>query len=562
MEELRENELKAQLRHDYLCLQLQERLDHALAPFKVLAEEAAATLDPDNWHDCEEGQLRKGQSKPSSSDWHPRQSNATTEDDEMTEVGNTPSKANLAQSRASATGRRVLPSVSRYLESYRTRQLINSLSDIPSITTDWKLFCKYSAMYVVSWSYFEYVIGLIIFVNAGVVGLSITADLEGNDMTPYTILENIFMAIYIVEVCLRFIAYGVQKNLKDPWVVFDIVLICLGGITVWVLEPVVAAQPEDADSTINSILTPLLIFRIFRLLRLLRALRLVNIFRTLWRLVQGLLHSLGTMCWTFVLVGITLYVFACCAVELITKDEFLRRDPRIEEVASRYFRSIPVTMMSLLQFVTADSIHEIYWDLVMKQPLFIIGVIAIILVVAVALMNLVTAVIVEKAIDNAAMDKEMMSHYNRKRCQDLIPQLRTAFRQIDENGDGSLTLAEIVGNLEALPKEVQDVMAGDAAAEVFEMLDIDGSGLIGEAEIVEGMLQLMLSDVPFETTRMMHTLRVIRFEIAEMRDELKATKRAVDPSLSKRLPNYMLGTVSMGLARISGLREDAQRSSI
>ena len=61
----------------------------------------------------------------------------------------------------------------------------------------------------------------------------------------------------------------------------------------------------------------------------------------------------------------------------------------------RHFPELFVTMLSLVQFVTLDSIGSIYAPLVRKDPLLLIFFMLFILIVSIALMNLVTAVIVE-----------------------------------------------------------------------------------------------------------------------------------------------------------------------
>eukprot|EP00438_Fugacium_kawagutii_P027996 Skav202947 [mRNA] locus=scaffold422:471720:476784:+ [translate_table: standard] len=60
-----------------------------------------------------------------------------------------------------------------------------------------------------------------------------------------------------------------------------------------------------------------------RILRLLRALRALQYFRTVWRLVHGLLNSGNAMLSTCLLIVLTLYIGACLGIEMITKDEFL-----------------------------------------------------------------------------------------------------------------------------------------------------------------------------------------------------------------------------------------------
>merc|ERR1719265_2511921 len=105
----------------------------------------------------------------------------------------------------------------------------------------------------------------------------------------------------------------------------------MGVVTTWIVEPIVKSLVSDGDSARNG-LAALMVLRIMRLLRLARSVRLLVQFKTLWMLVRGLLSSAGTMFYTFGLMMLILYVFACLGVELITKDKLLWNDPDVGEL--------------------------------------------------------------------------------------------------------------------------------------------------------------------------------------------------------------------------------------
>ena len=107
-------------------------------------------------------------------------------------------------------------------------------------------------------------------------------------------------------------------------------------------------------------------------------------------MVRGLLSSAGTMIYTFILIMIILYVFACMGMELITTDMDSRADPEFDGYVELYFPGIWVTMLTLIQFVMVDSIAEIYTPMVSKNPMLGIYFVLILMVVPISLMNLVT----------------------------------------------------------------------------------------------------------------------------------------------------------------------------
>eukprot|EP00438_Fugacium_kawagutii_P018248 Skav231330 [mRNA] locus=scaffold819:83490:85641:- [translate_table: standard] len=149
---------------------------------------------------------------------------------------------------------------------------------------------------------------------------------------------------------------------------------------------------------------------------------MLHMFRTVWRLVYGLLTSGNAMLSTFFILLLTLYIFGCLGVELITKDTLLRR-----------------TLLTLASFVSADSIAAVYMPICIVRPWMIAYFIMVILTVSVSLMNLVTAVLVEGALANAANDKELSRH-------DMKQKAHAVFAEIDEDGSGEIDRAELLSS--------------------------------------------------------------------------------------------------------------------
>merc|ERR1719323_1796079 len=129
-------------------------------------------------------------------------------------------------------------------------------------------------------------------------------------------------------------------------------------------------------------------------------------FQALWMLYQGLLMSAGTMLYTLGLLLIILYLFSCVGFEIITCNPLRGADQEFDAIASEWFPDLASIMLTLLQFVCLDSVGAIYRPLVAKQYHLVFYFVSIILVVPIVLMNLVTAVIVESAIEQAGQDKQ------------------------------------------------------------------------------------------------------------------------------------------------------------
>ena len=146
---------------------------------------------------------------------------------------------------------------------------------------------------------------------------------------------------------------------------------------------------------------------------LVRTVRLFAQFKVLWMLVRGLLGSINTICFTFIILFLLVYVFACVAIELITKAPLRGNDSEFDMLVDLYFKDMWTSMMTLTQFVNLDSIGGIYRAII-PYNLFVYTFLfsGFILIVSVALMNLVTAVIVEGALEQAISDKEAAKAYS------------------------------------------------------------------------------------------------------------------------------------------------------
>ena len=117
--------------------------------------------------------------------------------------------------------------------------------------------------------------------------------------------------------------------------------------------------------TSSIVLDKIMLVRMPRLARLVRAARLVVQFRTLWLLVQGLWHSIMPMLWTFIIMAAVVYIFAVLGIELI------REAPEYGEaydVAQVSFQNLQGAMLTLIQFMTLDSIASTYKPLILSRP--------------------------------------------------------------------------------------------------------------------------------------------------------------------------------------------------
>eukprot|EP00929_Paragymnodinium_shiwhaense_P096636 TRINITY_DN58281_c0_g3_i3.p1 TRINITY_DN58281_c0_g3~~TRINITY_DN58281_c0_g3_i3.p1 ORF type:complete len:619 (-),score=155.35 TRINITY_DN58281_c0_g3_i3:197-2053(-) len=253
-----------------------------------------------------------------------------------------------------------------------------------------------------------------------------------------------------------------------------------------------------------------------QLFRLTRTVRLLVKFREMWVLVRGLISSLGTMLNTLILLGCILYMFACLGMEIIVshaKNVGPGADPDFQDVVEEFFSSLPITILTLTQFITLDNVVYIYVPLIRQDWTLAIYFLAVGMVVSIVLMNLVTAVIVNSAMEQAMHDKDVVKTLAEQQKKKLVKDLREVFRRLDEDGSGEVSREEIQ-TISAADQEVLTQLMGSAdPVEIFDALDVDGSGDIGIDEFIDGIWQVFVSKAPIEMKRMERQVEYIRKQL-------------------------------------------------
>jgi hypothetical protein len=365
--------------------------------------------------------------------------------------------------------------------------------------------------------FFDYVMGFVILANCVTIGLEIDLAAEGKDLLPgIQELEHVFLTTYVVELILRVFG-GWADCFKSAWFQLDLVLVLLGVMSIWVLAPLVEGGAVE-------VVDKVLVIRILRLVRLVRALRFLKFMQPLWKLVSGLLGSTRTVISAgFLLVG-AMYVFACAGVALLAEDEYLLNDDVAGDIVRDNFASVPVLMLTLIQFTSCDSVASIYHPLVLAKPILILYFLPILLVIPISLMNLITAVIVDHAIQCSAHDAELERCRMKCELTHLIPVLNSMFIELDNANLGEINLSEIDPTTMSvpLPPEVLRVLKSHKLQDFLDLLDADGNGKIRQSEWVDGMCCLVLNEVPIENLQMLHLLN-------RQADDLKALKAALLP---------------------------------
>ncbi|CAK0802267.1 unnamed protein product [Prorocentrum cordatum] len=419
------------------------------------------------------------------------------------------------------------------LGSYKSHR--SSRSPVASAET-WKQRWQRRCYGVLAHPLFDGVMGALITLNTLVIGVELmvfppmtTPAPEGDAV--FESLEHAFLLIYVAELSARIFACG-MKCMRTNWVRFDFVLVSFGVVDSWLVPLVLLCAGEAVQKSWS----PPTFMRILKLGRLARSLRLFVQFRTLWMLVSGLSQSLTTIVNVFIVLSLTLFIFACLGIEMITSNPKSFDEGTFGDIVNDYWSTLPKVMLTLVQFVTLDSIGQIYKPLIEEDWMLVLFFIPFILVVSVVVMNLVTAVVIEVFLDHAKRDQEMRQIYKNHYTRAILPQLRAMFEDLDADGNGYITLVELQHASEELQMDLGKLLNVDSLFDLFDALDADGSGEISIDEFLEGITQLSATNSRgLELTRILNMLKLILRHVAPQ-DPVTRTLSAL-PSARRAAPS-------------------------
>jgi len=349
--------------------------------------------------------------------------------------------------------------------------------------------CRLISYKLVASPEFDFCMGVVIIANALTIGLETSFSRHGREIpASLNILECSFVIIYCVELVMRVYGGGGPRAFSNNWVRFDAVMVAAGIFNL--LFTMASFGGGAAADVVDSVS----MLKMLRLCRLAKTVRVLVQFRTLWMLVQGLMYAVLPMLWTAMLMIVVVYVFAVIAMETILDDSTKGSD---YSEACRNFDTIGDAMITLMQFMTLDSVAAIYRPLISSNFWLTFYFLIFVLLGPIALMNIVTAIMVESSLRTANEDQEAKKAWETMRKKNMMPKLKSLFETLDTSHDGFVDFEELTGAPPDIKEAMQHIVGLDELEEVFSLMDYDGSGVIDIEEFVDGIMRSQ-ADKPSE----------------------------------------------------------------
>lgn len=376
---------------------------------------------------------------------------------------------------------------------------------------------------------FDALCALMILINSVLIGV-VTDYLAGNATEePWMVTcGHLCSFFFLVELLLRIFVQGCKWFTNDErfWNYFDFLLVLTSIVDFLMGQLAVSNESGSAES-----------LKIIKMLRICRIFRQFRFFQELSVLAVMIADSLQALTWALVMFSIVIYVFAICFTAGTT--EWRRKlelagdedNPWIRPLQQRFgslSRSVNSLVISMLGGVSWGEISVILenvgWLLVALFFFYIFFAMF-------AFLNIVTGVFVDNALQTANSQRELLVEKEWGLKQHLLSELRELFKQIDEDGSGSIGHDELVKYLKDQRTKVYFEILGIApedTSKLFHLMDVDGSGEVDIEEFLEGCLRLKGVAQSIDVHSCMHLSNAILNQISSLNRHLSVDMAGED----------------------------------
>ncbi|KAG8450975.1 hypothetical protein GDO86_003308 [Hymenochirus boettgeri] len=210
---------------------------------------------------------------------------------------------------------------------------------------------QYKVWYLVTSSYFEYLMFALIMLNTISLGMQHYAQTaEFSHLSD--ILNVAFTGIFTVEMLLKLAAFKAKGYFGDPWNVFDF-LIVIGSIIDVILSEIDTPAPSTVPGSEDSSRISITFFRLFRVLRLVKLLSRGEGVRTLlWTFIK----SFQALPYVALLIVMLFFIYAVIGMQVFGKIALV---DGTQINRNNNFQTFPQAVLVLFRCATGEAWQEI-----------------------------------------------------------------------------------------------------------------------------------------------------------------------------------------------------------
>lgn len=458
------------------------------------------------------------------------------------EAGSTSEESSGGDASRDASPRGSASSYARTKKQVTRKKIIKSQDE--QGTNTWQQRLVYSPCY-------ELYSALLILLNAIFVGwqteyaastVNQPASQDGFEPTFFFVAQIVFFLAFFFDLVLRWIADGLIYfvcNEEMYWNVLDIFVVSFNLVEV-ITETMMFAGSEHAVLMTN--FTVVRMIRVLRVVRIARVIRVLKAFRELRLMVASIVSSARNLLWVIMILCVLLYVFGISFTSAVALElEMSPADAPGTDELKRYFGSLSSSILTLYSSMSGGEDWTVYYYALGRlawpyQTLFLFFVTFAVF----AVVNVVTGVFVDTAIEKNQTDKELAIQEELRSKKLRMNWIRDVFSELDSSGDGTVTLKEfesqlnheaVIAYFNTLKLDVSD------ARTLFRLLDSDGSDGVNIEEFVQGCYRLSGEATTLHTQVMQCDIKDIMNKMGhivglldELRVSLASRRRSSRPS--------------------------------
>lgn len=309
-----------------------------------------------------------------------------------------------------------------------------------------------------------------------------------SDETPviFRISDQVFCIIFGIELTLRLVAFGCSFFWMHGWEwnLFDFLVVgtqCIEEL-IHICVPMSRQRSERVSI--------LRIMRIFRLIRILRLARLLHLLGELRMILASIAASLQSLFWTVFFLLLLMYIIGVYLTQVVTDFKVNHREVvgdfnQPQYVLEQYYGSLDKSMICLYATIS-EGIH--WYEIMSPLTMYISPWLQLVFCfysgfVIFAVLNIVTGVFVESAIETANGEKRKVMLY----------QMQQLFKSADADCSGTIDWDEFevqLSNPQMLDYLQQVDIDPNEARDLFYLLDIEETGEIEIDSLVDGCMRL------------------------------------------------------------------------
>lgn len=282
-------------------------------------------------------------------------------------------------------------------------------------------------------------------------------------------LNILLLLLYTVECGLRFFVER-SHYWYNAWNMIDLFTVCSGWL--------------------SSAMASLINLNLLRLARLVRVVRAVRVFISVpefYLLITGLYSSIKAILFGSIMLVSVILFWAVLAVELFNPITSTITFPTSCERCSRGFSNVASAGLTFFQQIVAgDSWGTISVPLIEKEPWTGPILFMVIISISLGVMNLILAVIVERATEARDNDHEQRIKKKEAERSKSMVDLAVLCANMDKNNNGLVSLEEMINGYEGMESFRKLLQQMDITPEemrtIFNVLDSDNSGEVSYLE--------------------------------------------------------------------------------